>query len=49
MNSPGTSLFFNSRTERLALARRRYFEEGLLPSGIVSDAVYQSWCPRGTN
>jgi transcriptional regulator of acetoin/glycerol metabolism len=48
MNSPGTSLFFNSRTERLALARRRYFEEGLLPSGIVSDAVYQSWarCQR---
>lgn len=48
MNAPGTSLFFNSRTERLALARRRYFEEGLLPSGIVSDAVYQSWarCQR---
>jgi transcriptional regulator of acetoin/glycerol metabolism len=48
MNSPGTSLFFNSRTERLALARRRYFEEGLLPSGVVSDAVYQSWarCQR---
>jgi len=48
MNSPGTSLFFNSRTERLALARRRYFEEGLLPSGIVSDAVYHSWarCQR---
>jgi transcriptional regulator of acetoin/glycerol metabolism len=48
MNAPETSLFFNSRTERLALARQRYFEEGLLPSGIVSDAVYQSWarCQR---
>lgn len=42
------SLFANSRSERIALARRRYFEEGLPPSGVVSDAVFQSWarCQR---
>lgn len=42
------SLFFNSKSARVALARQRYFEEGLLPSGVVSDAVYESWarCQR---
>ena len=42
------SIFAGSRTERIALARRRYFEEGLSPSGVVSDAVFQSWarCQR---
>jgi transcriptional regulator of acetoin/glycerol metabolism len=25
------------------LARRRYFDEGLSPCGVVSDAVFQSW------
>jgi transcriptional regulator of acetoin/glycerol metabolism len=40
--------FFPSPSERVALARRRYFEEGTLPSGIVSHAVFQSWarCQR---
>ena len=44
----GPSLFFNTRSERIALARQRYFEEGELPSGIVSAAVYESWarCQR---
>lgn len=37
------SLFFSTQTDRVALARHRYFEEGELPSGIVSDAVFQSW------
>lgn len=37
------SLFFSTRADRIALARQRYFEEGELPSGIVSDAVFQSW------
>jgi transcriptional regulator of acetoin/glycerol metabolism len=36
-------LFFSTRADRIALARQRYFEEGELPSGIVSDAVFQSW------
>jgi transcriptional regulator of acetoin/glycerol metabolism len=42
------SLFFSTRTERIALARERYFEDGELPSGVVSDAVFQSWarCQR---
>lgn len=46
--SPDLPQFFNTRSERVALARQRYFEEGLLPSGIVSDAVYESWarCQR---
>ncbi len=39
MQSP----FFSSRADRVALARQRYFEEGEPPSGIVSDAVFQSW------
>jgi transcriptional regulator of acetoin/glycerol metabolism len=47
-SSSPTSLFFNSPAERVALARRQYFEEGLAPSGIVSQAVFQSWarCQR---
>jgi sigma-54 dependent transcriptional regulator, acetoin dehydrogenase operon transcriptional activator AcoR len=39
MNSP----FFITRETQIALARRRYFEEGVLPTGMVSDAVFQSW------
>ena len=40
--------FFPTRAERVEFARRRYFEEGLPPSGVVSDAVFQSWarCQR---
>ncbi|MEY4979828.1 MAG: hypothetical protein RLZZ352_2098 [Pseudomonadota bacterium] len=37
------SLFFDTHEDRVALARRRYFEEGQLPTGVVSDAVLQSW------
>jgi transcriptional regulator of acetoin/glycerol metabolism len=46
MNSP----FFVTREERVALARQRYFEEGILPTGVVSDAVFQSWtrCHRSS-
>lgn len=35
--------FFASPQQRLALARLRYFEEGVRPSGLVSEAVIQSW------
>jgi transcriptional regulator of acetoin/glycerol metabolism len=35
--------FFVTAQQRLALARRRYFEEGVRPSGQVSEAVIQSW------
>ena len=43
-----TEPFFASRTDLIALARRRYFEEGQTPTGIVSVAVFQSWarCQR---
>jgi transcriptional regulator of acetoin/glycerol metabolism len=46
MNTP----FFVTREERVALARQRYFEEGILPTGIVSEAVFQSWtrCHRAS-
>lgn len=37
------SIFFSTRADRVALARQRYFEEGELPSGVVSEAVFQSW------
>lgn len=45
MNNP----FFVTRQERVALARQQYFEEGILPTGVVSDAIFQSWtrCHRG--
>jgi transcriptional regulator of acetoin/glycerol metabolism len=35
--------FFTTPQQRLALARQRYFEEGLRPSGLVSEGVIQSW------
>jgi len=42
------SLFFTTQADRVALARERFFENGELPSGIVSEAVFQSWarCQR---
>lgn len=43
------SIFHASPAERVALARERFFEEGLRPTGLVSEAVIQSWgrCLRG--
>ena len=35
--------FFSTMEQRLSLARQRYFEEGVRPSGLVSEAVIQSW------
>lgn len=35
--------FYASPEQRVALARRRFFEEGTRPSGMVSEAVIQSW------
>ena len=35
--------FFSTPEQRLALARQRYFEEGVRPSGLVSESVIQSW------
>ncbi|MFM1907634.1 MAG: hypothetical protein RLZZ591_1311 [Pseudomonadota bacterium] len=35
--------FFASPSDRIVRARQRYFEEGILPTGLVSDAIFQSW------
>ena len=35
--------FYDSPAQRVALARQRFFEDGLRPSGVVSEAVIQSW------
>jgi hypothetical protein len=42
------SLMPASRADRVTWARRRYFDEGIAPSGVVNDAVFQSWarCQR---
>jgi len=37
------SIFSRSVAERAALARTLFFEEGQCPSGLVSEAVVQSW------
>jgi sigma-54 dependent transcriptional regulator, acetoin dehydrogenase operon transcriptional activator AcoR len=41
--------FFSTPQQRLALARQRYFEDGVRPSGLVSEPVIQSWsrCLQG--
>jgi sigma-54 dependent transcriptional regulator, acetoin dehydrogenase operon transcriptional activator AcoR len=35
--------FPSSAQDRIAMARRRYFDEGILPTGIVSSEIFQSW------
>ena len=35
--------FYASPQQRVALARTRFFEDGVRPSGMVSEAVLQSW------
>lgn len=35
--------FFTTPEQRIALARERFFEEGVRPSGLVSELVIQSW------
>lgn len=35
--------FFATAVERTALARERFFDSGLRPSGLVAEAVLQSW------
>jgi sigma-54 dependent transcriptional regulator, acetoin dehydrogenase operon transcriptional activator AcoR len=43
--SPGlaTGPFFSTAGQRVALARERYFSQGVRPSGLVSESVIQSW------
>ena len=42
-SAPLPQPFFTTPEQRLALARERYFEEGIRPSGVVSEGVIQSW------
>ncbi|MDP3823532.1 MAG: helix-turn-helix domain-containing protein [Burkholderiales bacterium] len=35
--------FFSTPQQRLALARQRFFEDGVRPSGLINDLVIQSW------
>ena len=35
--------FFATPQQRVELARQRFFEDGVRPSGLVSEAVIQSW------
>jgi sigma-54 dependent transcriptional regulator, acetoin dehydrogenase operon transcriptional activator AcoR len=41
--SPAPQLFFSTPAQRTALARERFFGGGERPSGLVSEAVFQSW------
>ncbi len=43
MRSPTQPLFFQTTEQRTALARQRFFEEGERPTGLVNEAVIQSW------
>ncbi|HSV83664.1 MAG TPA: GAF domain-containing protein, partial [Ramlibacter sp.] len=36
-------LFFHTPEQRIALARQKFFEEGVRPTGAVREAVIQSW------
>ena len=35
--------FFSTPAQRLALARQRYFDEGVHPSGLIHESLIQSW------
>ncbi|MEO7852954.1 MAG: helix-turn-helix domain-containing protein, partial [Rubrivivax sp.] len=37
------NVFFSTAPQRIGLARQRFFDEGTRPTGLVPDAVIQSW------
>jgi sigma-54 dependent transcriptional regulator, acetoin dehydrogenase operon transcriptional activator AcoR len=43
MNHLPISSLLQSRPGRIELARQRFFEEGQAPTGVVSEAVFESW------
>lgn len=43
MSHAAAGPLFPPPDQRLALARQRFFDEGVRPSGLVSEAVIQSW------
>lgn len=42
-NAVAPNVFFSTAPQRVGLARQRFFDEGIRPTGLVSDAVIQSW------
>lgn len=42
-NAVAPNVFFSTAPQRIGLARQRFFDEGIRPTGLVSDAVIQSW------
>lgn len=43
MNHLPSSSLLQSRPARIELARQRFFEEGRAPTGVVGEAVFESW------
>jgi len=43
LSTPPPQLFHATPQERLALARQQFFDEGIRPTGLVGEAVIQSW------
>ena len=43
MNHLSIPYFLQSRAVRVELARQRFFEEGQAPTGMVGEAVFESW------
>jgi sigma-54 dependent transcriptional regulator, acetoin dehydrogenase operon transcriptional activator AcoR len=43
MNHLPSSSLLQSRFARIELARQRFFEQGQVPTGVVSEAVFESW------
>jgi sigma-54 dependent transcriptional regulator, acetoin dehydrogenase operon transcriptional activator AcoR len=41
--TPMRAPFFATHDDRVSLAKTRYFEEGILPTGVVNEAIFQSW------
>ena len=37
------NVFFSTTAQRIGLARQRFFDEGIRPTGLVADTVIQSW------
>ncbi len=38
-----SQLFFTTPQQRLALARQQFFDDGVRPTGLISESVIQSW------
>lgn len=43
MNPLPSSSLLHARPDRVALARQRFFEDGLAPTGVVGPVVFESW------